>query len=53
MSSTRNPDAVANQAPGGGSGEFKPRVERDEPMTTGGVSKKATRFPNLLADWVL
>jgi hypothetical protein len=38
MSTTRNTDAVANQAPGGGSGEFKPRIERDEPMTTQGVS---------------
>lgn len=38
MSTTRNTDAVANQAEGGGSGEFKPRIQRDEPMMEGGVS---------------
>ena len=35
MSTTRNPDGPL--APEGGSGEFKPRVERDEPLTTKGV----------------
>ena len=37
MSTTRNTDAIANAGKGGGSGEFKPRIERDEPMTTKGV----------------
>ena len=37
MSASRNTDALANQAQGGGSGEFNSRIERDEPMTTQGV----------------
>ena len=37
MSHNKNTDALANQAQGGGSGEFKPRVAPDEPMMTGGV----------------
>lgn len=39
MSTTKNTDAVANQAPDGGSNEFKPRVAGSEPMTTKGVSR--------------
>ncbi|EMC92209.1 hypothetical protein BAUCODRAFT_27538 [Baudoinia panamericana UAMH 10762] len=36
MSTTRNTDAVSNQMPGGGSGEFHSKIERDEPLTTHG-----------------
>ncbi|KAK5166656.1 uncharacterized protein LTR77_008200 [Saxophila tyrrhenica] len=36
MSATRNSDAVANSGPGGSSGEFSSKIERDEPMTTHG-----------------
>lgn len=38
MSTTRNTDGP--MAPEGGSGEFHPRVERDEPMMTSGVSEE-------------
>ena len=33
-----NTDAIANQGGDGGSGEFKPRIAPDAPMTTKGVS---------------
>lgn len=38
MSAGRNTEAVSNQMPSGGSGEFHSSVERDEPLTTHGVS---------------
>ena len=37
MSANRNTDALANQAQGGGSGEFSSKRAPDEPMMTGGV----------------
>jgi hypothetical protein len=43
-----NTDAIANQDGDGGSGEFKPRIAPDEPMTKKGVSITAfsTTYPN-------
>ncbi|KAK4550459.1 hypothetical protein LTR36_000038 [Oleoguttula mirabilis] len=35
-STSRNTDAIVNQQPGGGSGEFHAKVGRDEPMQTSG-----------------
>lgn len=40
MSSTRNPDSITNTQ-----GEFHPRIERDEPLTTHGV--RIVHFPTL------
>lgn len=49
MSTTRNVDAVANQQPTGGSGEFHAKRDRDEPMTTHGVSHTSINgTPNTL-----
>jgi len=47
MSATRNVDALSNQQDGG-SGEFHARVERDEPLTTSGVSSFFDSYPSML-----